>query len=129
MQRFLRTFMAVATFVVVWLVVSPARAWTNSAPVCDPRGATTFAPPPQIQDAEQSLDIPADCGQDDPLETSHVLPGRGPQIDITFSQEPVAAAQAPVHGLVFVERRPAQVADDLERPSGVRSSIERPPRS
>ena len=29
---------------------------TERAPLCDPRGATTFAPPPQMQDVEVSLD-------------------------------------------------------------------------
>ena len=29
---------------------------TDRAPLCDPRGATTFAPPPQMQDVEVSLD-------------------------------------------------------------------------
>ena len=54
-----------AAFTVVWLVVfereALALSTSTSAPVCDARGAITFAPPPQIQDEERSIDIPADC--------------------------------------------------------------------
>jgi hypothetical protein len=128
MGKLLRTFLAIATFFVAWLVVSPARAWTNLAPICDPRGATTFAPPPQIQDPEQSLDIPADCGDSAPVDTTNLVRGRAPQIDITFSQEPVARAEIRVPAHAFVERLRRPRASLDTPPSGVRMTIDRPPR-
>jgi hypothetical protein len=127
-RRLLRTLLALATFAVVWLVVSPASASPSMAPLCDPRGAITFAPPPQIQDAELSLDIPADCATDSPSESRNVVPGRGPQIDISFSQEPVAASGTRLPALIFAERLPARVAVDVGLRPGVRASLERPPR-
>ena len=128
-RKLLRALLALATFSAVWLIVSPASAFATAAPVCDPRGAITFAPPPQIQDAELSLDIPADCMSESPLESKNVVPGRGAQLDISFSQEPAAAAAAVLPSYVFVERLPARVSA-LPRPrEGVRGSLERPPRS
>ena len=51
--------------VVVTLVVLLPRVASAAAPLCDPRGAVGFAPPPQLQDPEQSLDLGLDdasCG-------------------------------------------------------------------
>ena len=62
--RALRLLLTLTTLVVVWLVASPAMAsegtlasLANKAPLCDPRGAITFAPPPQMQEPTSSLDI------------------------------------------------------------------------
>jgi len=121
----LSALLAVATFAVVWLVVSPASAM---APVCDPRGAVGFAPPPQIQDAELSLDIPADCFDVNPLETKNYVPGHGVQIDTSTSQEPIAATPLFVLGLEFTERLPVRGHVEARPPPGVRMSLDRPPR-
>ena len=120
---------AFATFTVVWLVVSPASALPNRAPVCDPRGAVGFAPPPQFQDLERSLDIPADCVEVSFLETRNVVPGRAPQYDFSIAQEPVVQAAAELPALVFTERLPARVVVEGRPRSGVHARLERPPRA
>ncbi len=127
-RRVLRALLALATFTVVWLVVSPASAFVGTAPVCDPRGAIGFAPPPQIQDAETSLDIPEDCTDVNPLDTHNVVPGRGTPIDFSSAQEPVATTATPTFDLVFAERLPVQVTSEVRPPPGVRTSLDRPPR-
>jgi hypothetical protein len=126
MRTLLRAFVTLATFVVVWLVASPAQA---AAPVCDPRGAIMFAPPPQMQDPEQSLDVVAPCDpREDPFAARHVGPQRGPQIEIVDSREP-ALTTAIVIPLSPPLARIAAPEEALARaPSGVRSALERPPR-
>jgi hypothetical protein len=124
-RKLLSALLAVATFAVVWLVVSPASAM---APVCDPRGAVGFAPPPQIQDEELSLDIPADCFDVNPLETKNYVPGHGVQIETSPSQEPVAETAVVMLGLEFTERLPVRDHVDARPPPGVRMSLDRPPR-
>lgn len=120
---------AVTTFMVVWLVASPASAFsTTRAPVCDPRGAIGFAPPPQIQDLELSLDIPADCVEDSPLETKNYTPLRGGPIELSSSQEPAAPVSSPVLAAAVVERVPVPVVECPRPPPGHRRGIERPPR-
>jgi hypothetical protein len=127
MRKALRALFAVATFAVVWLVVSPARAH-DLAPVCDPRGAITFAPPPQIQDAELSLDIPADCVEIGLFETRHVVPGRAPVIDLASAQEPVIAEPIVLPVLPFTARLRVRAADRAVIPPGVKTTLDRPPR-
>ena len=137
--------LAVATFTVVWLVVSPASAATMStstitksgwnvpvhtmAPVCDPRGAIGFAPPPQIQDEELSLDIPPDCVDVNPLETKNYVPGhRSALIDLSSSQEPAAPSSATLPARDLSERLSARVDVVETGPPGYHASLERPPR-
>jgi hypothetical protein len=127
-RKVLQTLVAIATFAVVWLVASPASAIT-SAPLCDPRGATGFAPPMQIQDTEQSLDIPADCFDLDPLESKHVVPGRGPRIDLSSSQEPASVTSLVVALPCVAGRVLLRPAVEARPPPGVRRSLDRPPRS
>lgn len=129
MRKLLRTFVTLATFAVAWLVASPAQA-SAPAPVCDPRGAIMFAPPPQMQDPEQSLDVVAPCDgrAPDPLSARQVGPQRGPQIDLSFSQEP-ATPNAFVVPLTPPLARIAAPEEALARaPNGVRFALERPPR-
>jgi hypothetical protein len=128
-RQLLRAILAFATFSVVWLVVSPASAMSSAAPVCDPRGAIMFAPPPQIQDEERSIDIPADCVDVNPLETHNVVPGRGAPIDLSSTQEPVATDPARLTKLNFALRLPMEDVTMTRLPPGVRSSLDRPPRS
>lgn len=99
------------------------------APVCDPRGAIGFAPPPQIQDLELSLDIPADCVDDNPLETRNYVPGHGAKIDVSSSQEPVAETRALLPPVERSERLPVRAHVEPEPSLGVRVSLDRPPRA
>lgn len=127
----LRLVSALATFVVAWLV-APQVAWAapTPAPVCDPRGAIMFAPPPQIQDLEQSLDVVAPCDgrAEDPREAKHVTRGHGTSIDFSSSQEPATADDLVVPLAAPLARMNAPEPDLTRAPSGVRSDVERPPR-
>lgn len=129
--RALRLLSAFATFVVAWLV-APQAAWAASpAPVCDPRGAIMFAPPPQIQDLEQSLDVVAPCDgrAADPREATQVTRGHRAQIELSSSQEPATADAVVVPLAAPLARVRAPEAALARAPSGVRSDVERPPRS
>ncbi len=127
-RKVLRALLAAATVLVVWLVVSPAGAVPRRAPVCDPRGAIGFAPHPQIQDPELSLDIPADCVEVNPLETRNVVPGHRLVIDVSFSQEPTTPATQTLPSLFFQERLPVDLTTCGRPPPGVRVPLDRPPR-
>ena len=131
-----RALLAIATLVVVWLVVAPSTAFAASplsgAPICDPRGAITFAPPPQIQDTETSLDIPADCFDIGPLDLRLVKNadhGRSAPPELTSSQEPAAATCGLRLDLQFSERLAVRVLVESEPQLADRESIERPSRS
>jgi hypothetical protein len=105
------------------------------APLCDPRGATTFAPPPQMQDAEVTLDTgltAEDClrGQGD--ERAHrVAPGRAPLPSAAASSSTDAAVISAVPRLVASghARSPAPIASLARGPCGIPSTIDRPPRA
>jgi hypothetical protein len=124
--RLFRALITLATFAVVWLVAVPARA---SAPVCDPRGAIMFAPPPQIQDEERSIEATDACEAPSPLDVANLVRDRGGRIEISFAREPVTsiaiALPPPPVGL----RVEAPVHTRRDPPRGVRTSIDRPPRS
>ena len=127
MRKLLRIFVAVTTFAVVWMVASPAQA---AAPVCDPRGAIMFAPPPQMQDPEQSLDVVAPCDgrSDDPFAARQAGPQRGPQIEIVDSREPALTSIVVVPLSPPLARLGAPEEGLPRAPAGVRSALERPPR-
>jgi hypothetical protein len=134
-RRLVRTLLLVATVTVVWLLVSPSQALAmprSGAPVCDPRGAITFAPPPQIQDPELSLDVPVDCFDLAAIDfrlVNGVDHGRSAPPDLSSSQESVTGMDALLFGLEFTERVPAPRAIASAPPAGVRPTLERPPQS
>lgn len=136
-RHILRTFVALATFAVVWMSSGRAMAQTTyRAPLCDPRGATTLAPPPQVQALEISLDIVTnddDCTES-AMDTRFVHPGHpSRQGAESRSQAPLARLDtrvsrylsAPMRG----ERLPAPVAIETRLPPGFTDSPERPPRA
>lgn len=153
--RLLRAFFTLTTLAVVWFVASPALAArapvslhppadahssdvpaSSRAPLCDPRGATTFAPPPQMQDVELSLDTGLtldDCMTTRSRDARRAAPGRTPSpIDASASRDAasdrfitaVATLAASVRELLPV---PA-ASTSCPRP-GVRSTVDRPPRA
>lgn len=124
-RKLLSTLLAVMTFGVVWLIVSPAQAM---APICDPRGAIGFAPPPQIQDEERSIDVTPDCVEVSPLETKNFTPGCPAQFDPPTAQEPATPVATMIPAIPFVERLPIRLTTEARPPPGVRGSVERPPR-
>jgi hypothetical protein len=126
----------IATVTVVWLLVSPSQAFAmprNAAPVCDPRGAITFAPPPQIQDAEVSFDIPADCFERAAIDFRLVKSldhGRSAPPELKPSQDSATGTGVVVLlGLEFSERVPAPTVVEREPRAADRESLERPPRA
>jgi hypothetical protein len=127
MRTLLRAFVTLATLLVVWTVALPARA---AAPVCDPRGAIMFAPPPQMQDPELSLDVVAPCDPraEDPLAARQVGPQRGPQLDLSSSREPATTPAFVVPLVPSLERLPIAREAFARPPTGVHSALERPPR-
>jgi hypothetical protein len=129
-SRLIRALLTVAVFAMVWLVAAPAFASTR-APVCDPRGATTFAPPPQLQDLEQSLDVvePEDCAARSE-ETRHVTsPKRAPRVVPSAGQEPATAGPPLPVACAESERLSAPVAKVPTSSPGYRTPLERPPRA
>lgn len=128
MRSVVRAVVTFATLVAVWLVVSPAQAF-GSAPVCDPRGATMFAPPPQIQDEERSIDI-VDCGDTTPLDDMvNVGEGRT-RASIEWSASSAGTlGTPPVVGLCEGVRLRAPEGAIERLPRGTLSSVERPPRA
>ncbi len=117
----------VATMVAAWLVASPARA---EAPLCDMRGATTFAPAPQLQQLQVSIDLGLEKDDCDPLKLLRMVskdrPGQSWEAP---AADPVAASHpaprfTPGSALVHYAEPPM-----LPPSSGVRASIERPPRA
>jgi hypothetical protein len=121
---------------VVWLIAfereALALSTSTSAPVCDVRGAIMFAPPPQMQDEERSIDIPADCFsvEINLFDVKNVVPGQhSPALDFSSSQEPAQSSTLLSLRLFFAERIPVPVGQSEALPRGVRSSLERPPRS
>src|SRR5262249_12501944 len=98
------------------------------APQCDPRGAITFAPPPQLQPPEQSLD----ALESGPTCVERFLASAGLEqgtIPIpTSAPEPALAATTPeVPPATPVAFVVVDVPRDEARP-GVRSRLDRPPR-
>lgn len=130
----LKTLLALATVTVVWLLVAPSQAFAmprNAAPVCDPRGAITFAPPPQIQDAEVSFDIPADCLDLAAIDfrlVKNLDHGRSAPPELSSSQDSMTGTDVMQLGLEFSERIPVPTVVTCEPKAADRESLERPPR-
>ncbi len=164
--RFIRAFVTLTTLAVVWLVSAPALAQnasltsatnlrtapmstvpvpvdnsvppTSRAPLCDPRGATTFAPPPQMQDVEVTLDtgltlddcVSSPTSREGRREGHRAAPGRAPTpLDATPSSDAavitaVATLAASARGLL-----PVPVASTSCPRPGIRSTVDRPPRA
>lgn len=133
--QILRLVLTLATFAVAWLVLPGAARAAVQAPVCDPRGATMFAPPPQRQDPETSLDVVVnddDCTKS-PLELRGVTPGRTPPPSAPSRSQDIATVA------LLVSAAPAAPASDARLPApdashassrpGFRASLERPPRA
>jgi hypothetical protein len=106
----------------------------GKAPLCDPRGAITFAAAPQMQEVEVTLDTgmtAEDCLASSYRESYRAAPGRAPlPIDalrassdaavLTAVAEPAACAR---------ELTPAPVASRSCSRPGFRSTVDRPPRA
>jgi len=126
-KRFVRLLISLVAATLVWLVASPARA---AAPLCDARGAITFAPNPTLEEPNSSVDIGQadDCLQSS-LDDRAYDHGRSPTaVDVG---EDAARASVPAALTIL----PATPTDSLARcrvdvlPSRAdRDRVERPPR-
>jgi hypothetical protein len=131
LRRWGRIFVAFATALAAWVVATPARA---DAPLCDRRGATTFAPAPQLQAPETSIDVgpPANANEEscfDRIQRASAEDGRAPTpappgltVDSTV---PNGATVSMTPG--WVATRETTEVSCGER-AGVRSRVDRPPR-
>ncbi len=127
--RTVKALVFVATLCAAWLVAFPARA---DAPQCDRRGAITFAPAPQLQAIQLSIDVGPDatdaCGA--PLFLHLVSSGDGVAWD-TSTADPVASRTATPD--VTAPGRTTALSTYPSRAriaasAGVTLDIERPPR-
>ena len=159
--RLIRAFVTLTTLAVVWLVAAPAFAQnasafspsapmstmpapvvddsvppTSRAPLCDPRGATTFAPPPQMQDVEVSLDTGLtldDCvaSNERTSRLGHrAAPGRAPiPLDASASSDAAVVTAVATLAAAARELLPVPVASTVCPRPGIRSTVDRPPRA
>ena len=111
---------------------------TDRAPLCDPRGATTFAPPPQMQDVEVSLDSGltleeclASLGRNSHDDVKRAAPGRAPPPLAASGVSSDAAVLATRVMLAACAREllPVPVASTSCPRPGIRSTVDRPPRA
>jgi hypothetical protein len=113
---------------------------TSRAPQCDPRGAITFAPPPQMQEVEVSLDTSVTA--EECLDA--ISSGRSPRTSLGRlgrgqAPEPHDASSASTDAAVLVtavalaasarELTPAPAASTSCLRPGFRSTVDRPPRA
>ena len=158
----MRVLFTLTAFTVVWLVTMHARASnamnatlvandanasfappparpapiapTTKAPLCDPRGAITFASAPQMQDVEVSLDTGLtldDCMTSASGDARHAAPGRAPvPVDASSASSDAAVTTAVIVKLARAAREltPAPAASTSCSRPGFRSTVDRPPR-
>ena len=127
MRRFLRTLVALAITLTAWLVVSPARA-DSRAPLCDSRGAITFAPAPQLQGTETSIEtIEAadECLRF--LDDGFAHQGDAPKISTT-SVDDAMEVEAPIISSARAEETARHPVVTFAIPRGTRERLDRPPR-
>ncbi|MBS2018239.1 MAG: hypothetical protein JST00_35545 [Deltaproteobacteria bacterium] len=138
-SRLFHALLTIAAFFAVWVVgeriaSASTEVLARKAPLCDARGAITFAPPPQMQDPLLSLDIDVnvDCfGPATPGETRHVTNGHAPvPVDAAaVSREPLSRAATVVVARASGDRVPAPDASTPCPRPGHRSTVDRPPRA
>ncbi len=126
-RRWAKLVLAMAAAMIAWLVAAPAQA--ASAPQCDPRGAITFAPPPQLQPPSQSIEQ-TDDGKLTCLEKLALDEGyeQGDSPLPTSTPEPALVATMPSVLPAAPEAFIAPAAATFTPPAGVHARLERPPR-
>lgn len=133
-RNLVRALLTLAVFAVVWLVVTPALAYERvgamPAPLCDPRAAVTFAPPPQFQDPDASLDVvqEEDCSPR-ALDVRKVSRGRPLVAPSRLVEDPALTLASSWGTATQVSRLGAPCAERLPDAPGVRMAVERPPRA
>jgi hypothetical protein len=116
-------------------VLLAAAAPSDRAPLCDPRGAITFAPPPQMQDVEVSLDSGLtldDCfsrARDNDVRRANPGPSPVPLDASSASSDAAVIATAVMLAACARELLPAPAASTSCSRPGIRSTVDRPPRA
>jgi hypothetical protein len=115
-----------AIAIAAFIIVSPARA---AAPLCDPRGATMLAPPPQLQEIPTSIDVDMtdDC-LDQRFSEKALTAGHAPTTFEIHAPDPGSVLGA---ALVLPARESFALPpprDDSRPADGVSFTLERPPR-
>ncbi|MCA9524216.1 MAG: hypothetical protein KC609_24780 [Myxococcales bacterium] len=110
----------------MWSTASTA--WAAGAPQCDARAATTFAPPPQLQEPTASIDLGDDGGcLSDGSYGRYALPDRPVFWEVSTPDLTEQAGEAlmvpPAVGYLLSYRRHV----DREPPSVTLPTLDRPP--
>lgn len=124
--RWIRPLIVLATMLAAWLLATPARA---AAPLCDDRGATVLAPPPQLQPIETSIDVGDSdvCGSEDVM-TRAVHPGGTPEFGP--APETLATLLTTALAVLPIDAQDMTWLDRTSYPScGVPRRLDRPPRA
>lgn len=126
-RRLAATLAFLVTLLAVWLTATPAFAL--GAPQCDARAATTFAPPPQLQDPTSSIDLGDDGGcLSDGSYGRYALPDHAIAWDISAPD----AARHATCGVAIAPaswvRAPSLRSCESPPRSTDRDALERPPR-
>jgi len=127
MRSVFRVIVAFAAAAMVWLVAGQARA---AAPLCDERGATTFAKNPTLQEPNVSIDVGMnDCVAADTSDDRAYDDGHGSAPQPNGHDAPPALVPWTVQILppLFTEQS-SPVADSCEGPPGFQHQVDRPPR-
>ena len=130
LRLYLRIAISLLAATFVWLL-APKSAHA-AAPLCDARGAITFAPPPTLEEPNASVDIgdADDCGAPSSQDVAFQHGQRGPSGQT--AAEDGERALTTISPVIL----PASFADVLHDaqttfvpPSGVSSRLDRPPRA
>jgi len=127
-KLYLRIAVSLLAATFVWLLAPSARA---AAPLCDSRGAITFAPPPTLEEPNASIDVgdADDCGGSSRTDVALQHGQRGPSSQ-TSAEDGARALVA--SSPVILPASCADVLEDVQTtfvpPSGVASRLDRPPR-
>ena len=128
MKTYVRIAVSLLAATFVWLLAPSAHA---AAPLCDARGAITFAPPPTLEEPNVSIDVgdADDCSGATQTDVALDHGQHGPSAQT--SAEDGARALVATSPVIL----PASFADVLEvaetmfvPPNGVTSRLDRPPR-
>jgi hypothetical protein len=110
---------------VIWLFAPSARA---AAPRCDIRAAITFGATPTLETPNSSIDVGEnDCTPPSPLDA--LSSGRS-QTELVFSAAPdLTLTSTDAIAPAASEGTLAHLVESSAAPTGIRSSLDRPPRS
>jgi hypothetical protein len=128
-RRVLRLAIFACTLLAMWTVALPALA--APAPYCDERGASAMAAPPTLQPVDEAIlraRVVLSCPLDELLLCSTIAPGHRLPVASVTSTEPAVTTTMPAVMASPGEDLPPTVVHGQPL-SGMRSRVDRPPRS